>query len=55
MPREHAAFTNAPPPPILTMSTRSWNRRADIGRPEETETHSVEALRLSPRDTMAYS
>ena len=24
-----------------------------IGRPEETETHIVEALRLSPRDTMA--
>ena len=25
-----------------------------IGRPEETEAHIVEALRLSPRDTMAY-
>jgi TolB-like protein len=25
-----------------------------IGRPEETEAHTVEALRLSPRDTMAY-
>jgi TolB-like protein/class 3 adenylate cyclase len=26
-----------------------------IGRPEETEAHISEALRLSPRDTMAYS
>ena len=26
-----------------------------IGRPEETETHILEALRLSPRDTNAYS
>ena len=26
-----------------------------IGRAEETETHVVEALRLSPRDTMAYN
>jgi TolB-like protein/class 3 adenylate cyclase len=26
-----------------------------IGRPEETEAHIVEALRLSPRDTMAYT
>jgi hypothetical protein len=25
-----------------------------IGRAEETEAHVVEALRLSPRDTMAY-
>jgi len=25
-----------------------------IGRAEETETHIVEALRLSPRDTLAY-
>jgi tetratricopeptide (TPR) repeat protein len=25
-----------------------------IGRPEETEAHIVEALRLSPRDTLAY-
>jgi tetratricopeptide (TPR) repeat protein len=25
-----------------------------IGRPEETETHIVEALRLSPRDTSAH-
>ena len=26
-----------------------------IGRAEETEAHIVEALRLSPRDTMAYN
>jgi tetratricopeptide (TPR) repeat protein len=26
-----------------------------IGRPEETEAHVVEALRLSPRDTLAYT
>ena len=26
-----------------------------IGRPEETEAHIVEALRLSPRDTLAYN
>ena len=26
-----------------------------IGRAEETEAHIVEALRLSPRDTMAYT
>jgi TolB-like protein/class 3 adenylate cyclase len=25
-----------------------------VGRPEETEAHIIEALRLSPRDTMAY-
>ncbi len=25
-----------------------------IGRAEETESHIAEALRLSPRDTMAY-
>jgi len=25
-----------------------------IGRPEETESHVIEALRLSPRDTMSY-
>jgi len=29
--------------------------KVNIGRPEETEAHIVEALRLSPRDTMAYS
>ena len=28
--------------------------RSLIGRAEETETHIIEALRLSPRDTMAY-
>ena len=26
-----------------------------VGRPEETETHILEALRLSPRDTLAYT
>jgi tetratricopeptide (TPR) repeat protein len=26
-----------------------------VGRPEETEAHIVEALRLSPRDTLAYA
>jgi TolB-like protein len=29
--------------------------KVTIGRPEETEAHIHEALRLSPRDTMAYS
>jgi tetratricopeptide (TPR) repeat protein len=29
--------------------------KTTVGRPEETEAHIVEALRLSPRDTMPYS
>ena len=32
----------------------NWSGKLFVGRAEETEAHIAKALRLSPRDTLAY-